>query len=229
MSAPTPNRPAPHSGGGAAPGQAELAVQHRRRAGVPNWSLSAQQRRVLATEGLTYLGTDARERPVVEGLVGIPQQARTWAVLRSGDPADVVQPVSLVQREQQELAELVCTHVPDDPNGIVLQEAPAARCPSCGQASTPERGPGSPQSIRHTDGCPTDRLDRLLTRMSDLADALDGPLECTHPAYGAPGVAHCAACCYGTGRVITSPGEQAMADTADQLRRAAVAIKAEMA
>ncbi len=53
--------------------------------------LSAQQRRVV--EQSTLVGFDARDRPVVEKLVGIPGQLRRWAVLRSGDPADITEPV----------------------------------------------------------------------------------------------------------------------------------------
>lgn len=54
---------------------------------------STQQRRVLDTEGVRLVGFDARQRPVVEALTGIPQSLRRWAVKRDGDPADVVEPV----------------------------------------------------------------------------------------------------------------------------------------
>lgn len=114
MRAPTPNpshpgTPAPHPGGGAAPDQVARARAHRqhlseaqrlRTGALP--ALSAPQCRVLATDGPpwpTYLGTDAKGRPVVEALVGIPNTLRTWAVLRNGDPTDVTQPVALVHRE----------------------------------------------------------------------------------------------------------------------------------
>jgi hypothetical protein len=70
-------------------------------------------------------------------------------------------------------------------------------------------------------------LDTLLARMRVLADDLDGPLQCTHPAYGVPGYAHCAACCGNTGQVITNAEEQAMADAAQALRRAVAAIAIE--
>lgn len=33
----------------------------------------------------------------------------------------------------------------------------------------------------------------------EVAERLMAGYECTTPAYGAPGYAHCAACCYGTG------------------------------
>jgi hypothetical protein len=55
--------------------------------------LSVQQRLVLASPRVRLLGVDAKGRPVVEAPVGIPQQVRRWAVLRSGDPADVTEPV----------------------------------------------------------------------------------------------------------------------------------------
>lgn len=51
--------------------------------------LSAQQRRVLSTPGVNYLGRDEKNRPVVSAMTGIPQQYRTWAVLKNGDPTDV--------------------------------------------------------------------------------------------------------------------------------------------
>lgn len=51
---------------------------------------SPQQRRVLANSRVRFLGTDEKGRPVVEGEFGIPQQTRRWALLRSGDPADIV-------------------------------------------------------------------------------------------------------------------------------------------
>lgn len=102
----TPNGPPPNSGGGAAsrPGVTQLnLVATATWVGVPPtpegvrpWS--PQQRLVLATDGLTYLGTDAKTRPVVEGLAGIPNTLRTWAVLRNGDPTDVTQPVQLAHR-----------------------------------------------------------------------------------------------------------------------------------
>lgn len=53
------------------------------------------QRRVLSTAGIRRVGTDARNRPIVEGKVGIPNQLRTWAVKRDGDPTDPAEPVTL--------------------------------------------------------------------------------------------------------------------------------------
>jgi hypothetical protein len=51
--------------------------------------LTPQQRRVVDTPGVRYLGRDEKGRPVVEGLSGIPQQMRRWALARSGDPLDI--------------------------------------------------------------------------------------------------------------------------------------------
>jgi hypothetical protein len=51
--------------------------------------LTAAVRRVLDTEGVTHVGWDENNRPVVEKMVGIPQQLRRWAVKRDGDPADI--------------------------------------------------------------------------------------------------------------------------------------------
>ena len=64
----------------------------------------------------------------------------------------------------------------------------------------------------------------LVVKLRLFADELDGPLECKWPAYGVPGHAHCAACCYGTGRIITCDSDQALADAADALRHAALVI-----
>lgn len=52
-------------------------------------NLSAQQRRVINMPGVALLGQDEKGRPVVQQMSGIPQQLRTWAILRSGDPTDV--------------------------------------------------------------------------------------------------------------------------------------------
>lgn len=60
--------------------------------------LTPQQRTVLETPGVQRIGTDARNRPVVRGAVGIPAQERTWSVLRSGDPTDVAEPVEPIRR-----------------------------------------------------------------------------------------------------------------------------------
>lgn len=56
--------------------------------------LSPAQRRVIETPGVTLEGYDASGRPVVTQMAGIPQQLRRWALLRSGDPTDVEEPVS---------------------------------------------------------------------------------------------------------------------------------------
>lgn len=71
-----------------------------------------------------------------------------------------------------------------------------------------------------------------LAPISELADRLDAfatelldPLICREPAYGAPGIAHCAACCGGTRLLITCPDEQAVADAAFAMQRAATALR----
>ena len=50
---------------------------------------TAQQRRVIFTPRISFLGWDENNRPVVEGMVGIPQQFQRWALTRKGDPAEV--------------------------------------------------------------------------------------------------------------------------------------------
>lgn len=65
--------------------------------------------------------------------------------------------------------------------------------------------------------------------MDEYADELDGDLVCTSPAGGLGPGSHCAACCYGTGRIITNRSEQAMADAADALRRSARELRADAA
>lgn len=55
---------------------------------------TSQQRRVLETPGVVRIGTDARNRPVVRAMAGIPAQLRTWAVKRDGDPTDPAEPIS---------------------------------------------------------------------------------------------------------------------------------------
>jgi hypothetical protein len=59
--------------------------------------LSAQQRRVIDNPNVHLVGFDARRRPVVRALSGIPQQWRRWALLRNGDPADITEPVTPVE------------------------------------------------------------------------------------------------------------------------------------
>ena len=51
---------------------------------------------VLNTPGVRLVGIDAKNRPVVEKMAGIPHQLRRWAILRNGDPADVTEPVEKV-------------------------------------------------------------------------------------------------------------------------------------
>lgn len=51
--------------------------------------LTAQQKRVVQTPGVSFLGWDEKDRPVVEGMFGIPQQLRRWAITRKGDQIEV--------------------------------------------------------------------------------------------------------------------------------------------
>lgn len=52
----------------------------------------------------------------------------------------------------------------------------------------------------------------LAERLDAFAEELIAPLICRDPAYGAPGFAHCAACCRGTGLVLTCQQDQDIAD-----------------
>lgn len=58
-------------------------------------------------------------------------------------------------------------------------------------------------------------------RLRAFANEIVDPLICRDPAYGAPGIAHCAACCSGTGFVITNEADQAVVDASEALLRAA--------
>jgi hypothetical protein len=62
------------------------------------------------------------------------------------------------------------------------------------------------------------RMD-LAERVHALSNELIDPLLCRTPAYGVPGHAHCAACCYGTGVIITCVEDQLVLDTAKALDR----------
>lgn len=66
--------------------------------------------------------------------------------------------------------------------------------------------------------------DDLAARVVALADELIDPLICRTPAYGAPGHPHCAACCYGTGLIITDDDEQFVADTTLAMHRIAAML-----
>jgi hypothetical protein len=65
----------------------------------------------------------------------------------------------------------------------------------------------------------------LADRMKELANEIIDPYICRDPAYGAPGYAHCAACCSGTGLVITCDEDQTMVDAAMALEKAAAMLK----
>lgn len=66
---------------------------------------------------------------------------------------------------------------------------------------------------------------QMAERMEAFANEMVDPMVCRQPAYGAPGYAHCAACCYGTLLVITCEEEQAIADAAAALNKAADLIR----
>jgi hypothetical protein len=55
---------------------------------------SPAQRRVLNIDGVRLEGWDAKNRPVVSAMLGIPNQLRRWAILRSGEPTNVTEPVT---------------------------------------------------------------------------------------------------------------------------------------
>lgn len=65
----------------------------------------------------------------------------------------------------------------------------------------------------------------LADRLAELADELLDPLICRDPAYGVPGRAHCAACCYGTGLIITCDEEEQIANTAKAMTALATAFR----
>lgn len=51
---------------------------------------TAQQRRVINSDGVTFLGWDENNRPVVQATSGIPRQKRPpMALTRAGDPVDI--------------------------------------------------------------------------------------------------------------------------------------------
>lgn len=65
--------------------------------------------------------------------------------------------------------------------------------------------------------------------LREIAAELFAPLECTDPAYGAPGYAHCAACCYGKGYVLQCEADKAVMDVVNVLERSASRIEADLA
>lgn len=63
-------------------------------------------------------------------------------------------------------------------------------------------------------------------RMTAMANELLEPMLCRQPGYGVPGAAggHCAACCYGTGVVITCAEDRAIYEAAEALSKAAAVM-----
>lgn len=70
-----------------------------------------------------------------------------------------------------------------------------------------------------------EQVEELANRMEALADEIMDPLICRTPGYGAPGHAHCAACCYGKGYIVTCDEEQAMAEASLALDRAVASMR----
>ena len=66
-----------------------------------------------------------------------------------------------------------------------------------------------------------------LANLRRLIDRVLEPMKCTTPAYGAPGYAHCAACCYNTGWEVTSLEELRMCEALDTARYAIDAVTRE--
>lgn len=104
-----------------------------------------QQRLVLDNPQVTLVGTDARGRPVVEAMVGIPNSLHRWSVKRDGDPTDVSEPVTpvpttiadihyadLKQYPPERTSEGTCTHC-DKPARWVVLTVPAAAVRVCAE------------------------------------------------------------------------------------------------
>lgn len=67
----------------------------------------------------------------------------------------------------------------------------------------------------------------LAKRMRDFADELVDPMVCRQPAGGLGPGTHCAACCYGTGLIITCDEDQALVDAGRALHAAATVLERE--
>lgn len=63
-------------------------------------------------------------------------------------------------------------------------------------------------------------------QMIDMIDAFLRPMECRSPGNPAPGIDHCAACCYGTGWETTCQEEE---DIVYRLLSARAALRKEVA
>jgi hypothetical protein len=103
--------------------------------------LTKQQRQVLDAPRVDFLGYDEAERPVVEGMFGIPHQLRRWAIKADGDPADIV---GKVHNPLDEWFETI---------------ARGEDCPSCGAKFklNPKLGSGA-KTMTHTVVCAYIRL-----------------------------------------------------------------------
>lgn len=67
----------------------------------------------------------------------------------------------------------------------------------------------------------------LAEKIDALATEILDPFVCRTPAYGAPGRAHCAACCGGTGFVITMRVEKLMVELGKSMHVAARVLRQE--
>lgn len=63
--------------------------------------LTHHQKLVTERPDIEHLGTDARGRPVVRGPKPLSDTLETWALLKNGDPTDVIEPV-VVETELEE-------------------------------------------------------------------------------------------------------------------------------
>lgn len=65
----------------------------------------------------------------------------------------------------------------------------------------------------------------LADRLRSFADEIVEPLRCMHPAGGLGPGTHCAACCYGTGLIVTDATDQAIAEAARAMRAAETMLR----
>jgi hypothetical protein len=108
---------------------------------TPAEQLTPAQRRVLAIEGVTRIGTDARNRPVIQavGQVSAGGVRRTWAVKRDGDPTDPAEPIEPAPAVLADRADRADTAAVYDPRHPDLQARLAAtRADRAAKAAAPE-------------------------------------------------------------------------------------------
>ena len=71
----------------------------------------------------------------------------------------------------------------------------------------------------------SDLTDEVLDRLRADAQVVVDTMTCTDPAYGAPGIAHCAACCMGTLIAATCAEEEQLAHAASEMVAAIDALR----